>query len=81
MEKEWIKLKKAIHKAIVKKETKIKERKIGCKFWWDKKSTKLKRKVNKAYKWKRGKGTREGENEKDVEERRQRIEEDQGITD
>ena len=42
IKEEWKDLKEAIQKAIVKKEVKIKVRKIGDRRWWDKECAKKK---------------------------------------
>ncbi|XP_036145297.1 uncharacterized protein LOC118646456 [Monomorium pharaonis] len=56
----WKKLKKTILEAMVKKEIRLKRRKIGYKEWWNKSCSREKRKAHRALKsWKKGKITRE----------------------
>ena len=65
VEEEWEELKKAIHNAMTKKESVVKEKKIGQWKWGDKECSKSKNQVKKKYrKWKRGKGTKEEYTEK-----------------
>lgn len=60
IEEKCEKIKEIVKDVMVKKERRIKRRKIGYKDWWDRGCTKEKRKIMRAYrKWKRGKGSRE----------------------
>lgn len=56
----WQKLKVWVKNAMIKKEIKIKKRKLGRKDWWDRSCTKKKREVKSWYrKWKKGRSSRE----------------------
>lgn len=56
----WQKLKIWVKNAMIKKEIKIKKRKLGHKDWWDRSCTKKKREVKSWYrKWRKGRLSRE----------------------
>jgi len=56
IEEKWERLKAMVHEAMVKREVKIRKRKIGYKDWWDRSCTKKKRSVHRICKcWKNGK--------------------------
>lgn len=56
----WQKLKVWVKNAMIKKEIKIKKRKLGHKDWWDRSCTKKKREVKSWYrKWRKGRLSRE----------------------
>jgi len=56
VEEKWERLKVIVHEALVKREVKIRKRKIGYKDWWDRSCTRKKRTVHRTYKcWKNGK--------------------------
>ncbi|XP_077277120.1 uncharacterized protein LOC143905535 [Temnothorax americanus] len=56
IEEKWNKLKEIIHEAMIRKEIKIKNRKIGFKDWWDRNCTRKKREVKRMYmSWRKGK--------------------------
>ncbi|XP_020297296.1 trichohyalin-like [Pseudomyrmex gracilis] len=56
----WKKLKELVDKAMIKKDIRIKTKRIGFKEWWDKRCTKMKRDTKKSYKkWKSDKISRQ----------------------
>ncbi|XP_020299339.1 uncharacterized protein LOC109863486 [Pseudomyrmex gracilis] len=55
----WKKLKELVDKAMIKKDIRIKTKRIGFKEWWDRSCTKMKRDTKRSYKkWKSDKITR-----------------------
>lgn len=56
----WQKIKKWVHRAMIKNKIKIKRRRLGYKNWWDRNCTKKKREVKNWYrKWRVGGTTKE----------------------
>lgn len=60
IEKKWEKMKETVKEALMKKERRVRRKKLGYKEWWDRGCTKEKRKLVRTYKkWKSGKMNRE----------------------